>query len=180
MTTFHAFLGCSLDGFIAGPHGELDWLTTFDDRLGDTGYDAFFAATDAMVMGRSTYDTMREIGPEFYGETPVYVLSTTLPAGRQPNLGRSAVTVYADLPALRAALKADGVGRAYVDGGRTVQTFLAAGLLGDLVITRVPVIIGEGIPLFGPVPAPVPAELVETRQLNAGAVQSTYRFATHD
>jgi dihydrofolate reductase len=64
----------------------------------------------------------------------------------------------------------------YADGGRTVQAFLAAGLLSDIVITRVPVLIGEGIPLFGPVPAPVTATHVSTRELTAGAVQSTYRF----
>ena len=65
----------------------------------------------------------------------------------------------------------------YADGGRTVQSFLAGGLLDDIIITRVPVLLGTGIPLFGPVPAPVHATLVDTRELPAGAVQSTYRFA---
>ena len=52
MVTFHAFLGCSLDGFIAGPHGELDWLTVFDPA----GYDDFFSSIDALAMGRATYE----------------------------------------------------------------------------------------------------------------------------
>lgn len=177
MTSFHAFLGCSIDGFIAGPNGELDWLLWFDERLGEYGYDAFFSSIDALVMGRASYDAIRQQSPDLYDGTPVYVLSRTLPAGPQPEMGRSRVTVYADLATLRATLAADGIKRAYVDGGRTVQTFLAEGLLSDIVITRVPVLIGEGVPLFGPVPHPVPAELVETRELGAGAVQSTYRFS---
>lgn len=177
MTSFHAFLGCSLDGFIAGPGGELDWLTAFDERLGESGYTAFFSAIDALVMGRATYETMQELNPDNYDGKPIFVLSRTLPAGTRADLGRSPVRVLADVPSVRAALAADGVDRAYVDGGRTVQTFIADGLLSEIVITRVPVLIGAGIPLFGPVPRPIGAELVDTRELDAGAVQSTYRFA---
>jgi len=166
-----------MDGFIAGPNGELDWLLWFDERLGESGYDAFFSSIDALVMGRASYDAIRQQSPDLYDGTPVYVLSRTLLVGPQPDMGRSRVTVYSDLAELRAALAADGIERAYVDGGRTVQTFLAEGLLSDIVITRVPVLIGEGVPLFGPVPHPVPAELLETRELGAGSVQSTYRFS---
>jgi dihydrofolate reductase len=176
MTTFHAFLGCSLDGFIAGPNGELQWLTDFDERLGDTGYDEFFGSVDALITGRTTYETMRGFDPGFYKGTPIHVLSTTMPAGAREPMGRSRVTVHPDIPSLRAVLADAGVRRAYADGGRTVQSFLAAGLLTDIVITRVPVLIGEGIPLFGPSPSPLYATLEDTRQLGAGAVQSRYRF----
>ncbi|MBW9092577.1 dihydrofolate reductase family protein [Microbacterium jejuense] len=175
-TTFHAFLGCSLDGFIAGPHGELDWLLAFDERLGDAGYEDFFASIDVLAMGRASYDTMRNSDPEFYRGKPIHVLSTTMPAGPQPAMGRSSVTVHPDIASLREALATAGVRRAYVDGGRTVQAFIAEGLLADIIITRVPVLIGDGIPLFGAVPAAVYPTLVDSRQINAGAVQSTYRF----
>lgn len=176
MTSYHAFLGCSMDGFIAGPNGELDWLVQFEDRLGDSGYDAFFSSIDALVMGRTSYEAIRRQSPDIYDGAPVYVLSRTLPVGPQAVMGRSTVTVCAELSALRSTLAVDGVRRAYVDGGRTVQTFVAEGLLSDIIITRVPVLVGDGVPLFGPVPHPVPAELIETRELGAGAVQSTYRF----
>lgn len=176
MTTFHAFLGCSLDGFIAGPNGELSWLTDFDERLGDTGFDEFFGSVDTLVTGRTTYETMRDFDPGFYRGIPIHVLSTTMPAGPGEPMGASPVTVHSDLPSLVAALAEAGVQRAYVDGGRTVQSFLAAGLLTDLVITRVPVLIGQGIPLFGPLSAPLPVTLEDTRRLGAGAVQSRYRF----
>ena len=175
-TTFHAFLGCSLDGFIAGPHGELDWLLAFDERLGDAGYEDFFGSVDVLAMGRASYETMRDSDPEFYRGKPIHVLSTTMPPGPQPAMGRSSVTVHPDIAGLREALATAGVRRAYVDGGRTVQAFIAEGLLADIIITRVPVLIGDGIPLFGGVPAPVYPTLVDSRQINAGAVQSTYRF----
>jgi dihydrofolate reductase len=176
MTSYHAFLGCSLDGFIAGPRGELDWLLPFDEKIGDSGYDEFFASIDAMAMGRASYEGIRNSDPEFYRDTPVHVLSETLPPGPMPAMGRSAVTVHSGIRELREALASAGTRRVYVDGGRTVQAFLSAGLLSDIVITRVPVLIGEGIPMFGPVPAPVHAELVDSRVLGAGAVQSFYRF----
>jgi dihydrofolate reductase len=180
MTTFHAFLGCSLDGFIAAPGGELQWLSDFDERLGDTGFDEFFASVDALVMGRVTYETMRGFDPQFYRGLPIHVLSTTLPPGPQPAFGASVVTVHPHISSVRAALDKAGVRRAYADGGRTVQAFLGAGLLTDIVITRVPVLIGEGIPLFGPLASPLHAALEDTRRLDAGAVQSTYRFGPPD
>lgn len=174
MTTFHAFLGCSLDGYIAGPKGELDWLTAFEN----TGYDAFFGSIDAMAMGRATYDVMRESAPDYYRGMPIHLLSTTLPAGPQPAMGRSAVTVHPDIPSLQAGLAEAGVKRAYADGGRSVQAFLAAGLLSDLTVTRVPVLLGKGIPLFGSLPSPMHARLVESRATSQGAVQSVYSFST--
>ncbi|MCU1534230.1 MAG: uncharacterized protein JWR53_711, partial [Glaciihabitans sp.] len=73
MATFHAFLGCSLDGFIAGPNGELDWLTVFES----TGFEEFFSSIDALAMGRATYDVMQELAPDFYRRKPIHVLSTT-------------------------------------------------------------------------------------------------------
>lgn len=150
MPTFHAFLGCSLDGFIAGPNGELDWLTVFDN----TGFDDFLDSVDALAMGRTTYDVMRVSAPDYYRDKPIHVLSTTLPRGPLPHMGRSAVTVHRDIPSLHAALTEAGTGRVYADGGRTVQAFLAAGMLSDLTVTRVPVLLGAGVPLFGLCPGP--------------------------
>jgi dihydrofolate reductase len=174
MTSFHAFLGCSLDGYIAGPNGELDWLTVFDN----TGYEEFFGSIDALAMGRATYDVMRESAPDYYRGMPIHVLSTTLAPGTHPDMGHSAVTVHRDIPSLEAAVTDAGEKRVYADGGRTVQAFLTAGLLTDLTVTRVPVLLGKGIPLFGPAPGPGQPHLVESRTTNDGAVQSIYSFST--
>jgi len=174
MTTFHGFLGCSLDGYIAGPNGELDWLTTFEN----TGYDEFFASVQALAMGRRTYEVMCGLAPDTYKGMPIHVLSSTLAPGAAADMGRSPVEIHRDIPSLRSRLEVAGVSRAYVDGGQTVQAFLAAGLLADLTVTRVPVVIGGGIPLFGPVPQIVHAQLVSSMTTDEGAVQSVYRFAT--
>jgi dihydrofolate reductase len=173
--TFHAFLGCSLDGYIAGPNGELDWLTSFDN----TGYEAFFGSVQALAMGRATYEVMRGSAPDYYRGMPIHVLSSTLTPGARRDMGRSPVVVHHDVPSLRASLEEAGIERAYADGGRTVQTFLAAGQLSDLTVTRVPVVLGHGLPLFGPVADTVQAQLVSSRTTDQGAVQSVYRFATN-
>ena len=75
-----------------------------------------------------------------------------------------------------AQLKARGFKHAYIDGGITIQRFLAAGLIDRLVITRVPVLIRAGIPLFGPVPRDISLRHVRTRCYNGGLVQSEYEF----
>ncbi|MBN0042268.1 dihydrofolate reductase family protein [Cellulosimicrobium cellulans] len=174
MTTFHAFLGCSLDGYIAGPNGELDWLTSFDN----TGYEDFFGSVQAMAMGRGTYEVMLESAPDYYRGMPIHVLSSTLAAGARPEMGRSPVQVHRDIPSLQASLEEAGIERVYADGGRAVQAFLAAGRLADLTVTRVPVLLGEGIPLFGPLAGAVQAQLVASHVTDQGAVQSVYRFPT--
>jgi dihydrofolate reductase len=173
MTTFHAFLGCSLDGYIAGRNGELDWLTSFEN----TGYEEFFASVEALAMGRGTYEVMADSAPEYYRGMPIHVLSSTLTPGALPDMGRSAVTAHRDIPSLAAHLEAEGIGRVYADGGRTVQAFLALGRLSELTVTRVPVILGDGIPLFGPVPEIVRPQLLSSTSTEQGAVQSVYRFA---
>lgn len=173
MTTFHAFLGCSLDGYIAGPNGELDWLTSFDN----TGFDAFFESIDVLVMGRKTYEVMLESAPDYYQGVPVHVLSSTLAPGVRANMGASPVEVHRDIASLEAILQERGVERAYADGGRTVQAFLVAGRLSDLTVTRVPVLLGDGVPLFGRLPATMRAQLVSSFTTAQGAVQSFYRFS---
>lgn len=173
MTTFHAFLGCSLDGYIALPDGGIDWLTEF----APTGFEEFFAGMDALAMGRATYAVMRDSMPNYYRGTPITVLSRTLPVGPAPDMGRSRVHVCPSLSQLRAEFAEAGVARVYADGGKTVQSFLAAGLLNELTITRVPVLLGDGIPLFGKLPGPRQATLLSSVTTEEGAVQSRYRFS---
>lgn len=176
MTSFHAFLGCSLDGYIAGPNGELDWLTVFDN----TGFEDFFQSVEVIAMGRSTYDTMRESAPDYYRGMPIHVLSTTLPTGPQADMGQSPIVVHPDVDTLQRTLRDAELGRIYVDGGKTVHAFLAAGHLSDLTITRVPVLLGDGIPLFGRLPTAQRVRLVNSTVTGQGAVQTVYEFSNSD
>jgi dihydrofolate reductase len=167
------FVGTSLDGFIARENGDFDWLTAAGDALGETGYDEFFASVDAMVLGRGTFDTV-SMFPEWpYAGKRVFVLSRTL-LRSHTGLTQPDTTMHATLGDVLDALRAEGRRRVYVDGGRTIQSFLRAGLIREITITRAPVLLGSGIPLFGPLSGDVHLRHVGTRELGAGFTQSSY------
>ena len=136
----------------------------------------FSSTVDALVMGRNTYDVVLPFPEWPYGTKPVFVLShRPLP----PAPAGAVVERMAGEPAeVLAQLAARGFGHAYVDGGRTIQAFLRAGLVQRLVISRVPVLIGEGIPLFGPLDADVLLTHVATHSFAGGLVQSEYEVAS--
>ena len=163
------FVGISVDGFLARPDGALDWLP---DDAEEHGYEAFFASVDAIVIGRHTYETVLRFASWPYGAKPVYVLSS---APLQPPPTPALVHHLSGAPAdIVARLTADGVQHAYIDGGITAQRFLRAGLIQRLIITRVPVLIGTGIPLFGPTDQDIRLRHVATRHFPSGLVQSEY------
>jgi dihydrofolate reductase len=168
------FIATSLDGFIAREDGALDWLP--DDGGEPHGYDEFMASVDALVMGRKTYETVLSFGSWPYGGKPVIVLSRTLSALAAPE--GAVCRLMAGSPLEVASRLADlGHRHVYVDGGATIQGFLQAGLIQRLIITRVPVLLGTGIPLFGPLTRDLCFEHVATRAYPSGLVQSEYRIA---
>ena len=167
------FVGTSVDGFIARENGDFDWLTAAGDALGETGYDEFFAGVDALVMGRATFDTVSAFPEWPYAGKRMLVLSRTL-VGTGGSLPQPDTTAHATLDDVLRTLAAEGLHRVYVDGGRTIQSFLRAGLIREIVISRAPVLIGTGIPLFGPLDADVHLRHVSTRELGAGFTQSRY------
>ncbi|VVD64462.1 deaminase [Pandoraea sputorum] len=175
MTTAHAFIATSLDGFIARPDGDIDWLLQRDDPSEDHGYAAFISDKDAIVMGRGTYEKVLTMGPWAY-DLPVTVLSTQLANTPVPDTLKGKVR-FSDLPpgALMQALARENVGRIYVDGGKVVQSFLREGLIADIVVTTVPVLIGAGKPLFGALSDDVDLQLIDSQRFASGLVQSTYR-----
>ena len=168
------FVGASVDGFIARPNGELDWLP--GDDAEPHGYDEFIATVDALVIGRKTFETVLTFGSWPYGNKPVFVLSTRPLAPTPPG---AMVERMSGAPAdIVSQLAARGIGHIYVDGGITIQRFLEAGLIHRLIITRVPVLIGGGISLFGAVPRDIPLKHVATRHYASGLVQSENLVAT--
>ena len=166
------FIGTSVDGFIARLDGALDFLPP--DGGEPHGYDEFIASVDALVIGRKTYETVLGFGGWFYGQKPVFVLSTQ-PLAPAP-AGAVVEQMSGDPAEIVARLDARGIRHAYVDGGITIQRFLRAGLIQRLIITRVPVLIGEGIPLFGALPHDVRLRHVATRSYASGLVQSEYQI----
>jgi dihydrofolate reductase len=168
------FIGTSLDGFIARPNGDLDFLPAGGGE--PHGYDEFIASVDALVIGRNTFETVLNFAVWPYGNKRVVVLSSRpvdLSAGRG-----GVVEQMAGPPAeIVAKLAATGAHHLYIDGGVTIQRFLRAGLIQRLIITRVPVLIGDGIPLFGTLPRDLRLRHVATQHYPSGLVKSEYQIA---
>lgn len=169
--TVSVFVGISVDGFIARPNGALDFLPPGGGE--PHGYDEFIATIDALVIGRKTFDTVLAFSEWPYGDKRVVILS------RSPiDLSRAGgiVEQMSGPPAeIVSKLAESGAHHLYVDGGITIQKFLRAGLVDRLIITRVPVLIGEGIPLFGTLPHDIRLRHVATSDYPSGLVQSEYQ-----
>ena len=171
------YIATSLDGFIARPDGDIDWLPVGDSSAGeDYGYHAFMDTVDVIVMGRGTYEKVLTFGQWPYRK-PVVVLSSrtlTFP----PTVPDTVESMSSSPSEVAARLEARGMQHAYVDGGVTIQRFLAAGLIQRIIITRIPVLIGTGLPLFGPVSRDIPLRHVTTRSYENGLVQSEYEVVS--
>jgi dihydrofolate reductase len=153
--------------------GSLDWLPIPVEGGEDYGYGRFFASIDAIVMGRNTFDTVLSFGEWLYADKPMWVLSSR--ELELPGFVPQIVTRWSgSLTALVEELTAHRVKKVYVDGGKTIQSFLQAGLLDEITITTIPVLIGQGIPLFGPLDADVQLELAESQAYEDGLVQNRY------
>ena len=171
------YIATSLDGFIARDDGGIDWLTDPQEATQDPGEDygfkEFFDTVDAMVMGRHTFDLVRTFDEWHYGDKPIIVLSSRpveIPERRR------ATVEWMDASPTDVVLRLEerGIGHIYVDGGVTIQRFLAEGLIQRMIITRLPVLIGTGIPLFGPLPRDIRWRHVRTTTYPIGFVKSEY------
>jgi dihydrofolate reductase len=173
------FIATSLDGFIARADGALDGLPGADGdapAAEDHGYGAFMADVDAIVVGRLTFEKVLTFGGWPYGARPVAVLShgpVAIPTELTPT-----VEAMSGPPAeVLRRLATRGARHAYVDGGRTIQAFVAAGLIDRLIVTRVPILIGGGVPLFGALARDIRLRHVRTQAYPSGLVQSEYALA---
>jgi dihydrofolate reductase len=173
------FIATSLDGFIARPDGRIDWLDRANALVPngeDCGYAMFMSSIDALVMGRNTFEQVLAFAAWPYGTKPVHVLSTRLTA--LPNGVPATVSLSAETPArLVERLSTQGARHLYIDGGLTIQRFLRAGLIDELTITQIPILLGQGRPLFGLLESDVPLEHQSTVAFPFGFVQCKYRVA---
>jgi dihydrofolate reductase len=170
--TISVFVGTSVDGFIARPNGGLDFLPAGGGE--PHGYEEFMASVDALVIGRNTFETVLKFDPWPYGKKRVVVLSSR-PVDLSAVCGGVVEQMAGTPAAIISKLAASGAHNLYVDGGITVQRFLSAGLVQRLIITRVPVLIGEGIPLFGRLGRDVQLRHIATQQYAGGLVKSEYQ-----
>lgn len=173
--TGHVFIATSLDGYIARPDGSLDWLLSRDDPSEDHGYDAFIAKMDCIVMGRGTFESVLQF-PEWHYTLPVFVLSKNVAAVPDHLHGKATPVDLTPADAMRH-LATLGHRRAYIDGGKVIQSYLRDGLIHDMTITTAPVLLGQGRRLFGTLPTDIPLMHQSTKAFPSGLVQSTWRVA---
>jgi len=165
------FIASSLDGFIARTDGSIDWLPT--GGTGDYGYSDFMAAVDCVIMGRATFEKVLSFGDWPFAQKPVVVLSktgTAIPA----RLASTVRRLSAPPRDVVQTLTREGLNSFYIDGGRTIQGFLAAGLITRLIVTRVPILLGAGLPLFGHLTHDQKLLHIKTTPFADGLVQSEY------
>lgn len=163
----------SVDGFLAQPNHKLDFLDAGGQE--PHGFEEFYGSVDVVVIGRKTFEVVLTFDAWAYGKKPVIVLSShALDFSRVKD---GVVEQMSGEPAeIVKQLELRGFRHAYIDGGITIQRFLAAGCINRLTITRVPVLIGEGIPLFGRLARDIMLRHVETRTYKGGLVQSEYEI----
>jgi len=175
------YIATSVDGFIARPDGDVSWLDEVEplEGGGDAGYGEFFDSIDVLVMGRGSYEKLLEFREVLgiawpYGTKPVIVLSKSLK--EVPEDLRDRVKIERAAPQeLVEKLSQAGYQHMYLDGGKVIQSFLRAGLVDEMTLTIIPVLIGEGIPLFGTVDEDIKLRLLESRSWDNGFVQSRYQ-----
>ncbi|NOR57409.1 MAG: dihydrofolate reductase [Sulfurimonas sp.] len=170
------YIATSLDGFIARKDGSINWLIEADNSGGsdDFGFREFFDTTDCLVMGRNTMEKVLSFGEWPYGDKRVIVLTNTLKEVPSELVGKIELSCDS-IEELVKNLESEGHKHLYIDGGKTIQSFIDADLLTDITITKIPVIIGEGLPLFGKTKHDIKLTHIETRLHDCGFVKSIYK-----
>ena len=168
------FIATSLDGYIADVNGKIDWLHSVPnpDQI-DMGYGAFMAQTDALIMGRTTFETVCGFDMDWPYKKPVFILSnslTSIPKGHEDK----AELVKGSVKEILHKIYAKGYHSLYIDGGRTIQSFLKEDLIDEMTITIIPFLLGGGIPLFSKLPASLKFECIDTKIYLDKVVQNRF------
>ncbi|MGE3609566.1 MAG: dihydrofolate reductase family protein [Bacteriovoracaceae bacterium] len=169
------FIATSVDGFIADKDGSVDWLNENPSPSGsDGGFTNFMETVDALIMGRNTFQTVLGLGIDWPYSKKVFVLSNSLKE-IDKSLKDKVEIVSGDIKKIVQNLNDRGFKNLYIDGGQTIQSFLKENLIDELIITRVPIILGGGVPLFGELPHKIRLEHCGTKTLDNGMVQSHFK-----
>lgn len=167
------YIATSLDGFIARKNGDLDWLPIPTEGGEDYGYAQFMSTVDAIVMGRNTFEKVISFGGWHY-DKKVFVLSSRrldIPS----ELNEKVEALHQTPRELIRELERRGIRHIYLDGGVTIQRFLREGLVNEMIITTIPVLIGEGLPLFGELEKDIQLELLDVSSFSNGLAQKKYK-----
>ena len=169
------FIATSLDGYIADKNGEIDWLHSIPNpNNDDMGYIEFTHEIDALVMGRTTFETVCGFDIDWPYDKPVFVLSTTMDEIPKSHKGK-AFLIKGTLNEILEQIHKNGYNRLYIDGGTTIRNFLKADLIDEMLITTIPLLLGGGSPLFSELPKELKFELVKTKTFLNQVTQNHYK-----
>ena len=167
------YIAVSLDGFIARKDSSLDWLPSGGDGTEDYGYAEFMTTVDYIVMGRNTFEKVLSFGEWPYDKKVIVLTSRDLPLPSE--LAHKVEALHLSPRELVHEMDIRGAKTIYLDGGVTIQRFLREGLVDEMTITTIPMLIGEGLPLFSALEKDIKCELLESKSFINGFVQSRYK-----
>jgi len=168
------YIATSLDGKIADANGSIDFLQSIPIPAGeDMGYAKFMDSIDALVMGRTTFETVMAFDHPWPYNKPVFVLSTTMKSVPPSHEGK-VFLVAGPLKSILEEIYAKGFHKLYIDGGRTIQSFIREDLVDELIITVFPVLLGGGASLFGEHETPLSFKLKESNVFANEIVQNHF------
>ena len=173
--TNKVYIGTSLDGFIADTKGGIEFLDSIPFPEGiDMGYNDFMAGVDALVMGRVTFETVLGFDVDWPYQKPVYVLSSKGIDIPQDLVKKNVSLVSGTIPDVLEKIHSNGHHHLYIDGGKTIQSFLREDLIDEMIITTIPVLIGDGFPLFSSLDEHLLFECVSSTVFFDKVVQSRF------
>jgi dihydrofolate reductase len=169
------YIATSIDGYIAREDGTIDWLMELPNpEKSDYGFSVFLKRIDGMIMGRKTFETVLEFKEWPYPKRlPIFVLSNSL-IELPGKLSAKVEIVSGKLKKIIESLKERGINNLYIDGGKTIQSFLKEDLIDEMIITRIPILLGSGIPLFDKNNLELMFEHVGTEVFNNMLIRSKY------
>jgi dihydrofolate reductase len=168
-----AYIAASLDGFIARKNGGLDWLPAGEEGGEDFGYAEFMSTIDHIVMGRNTFEKVLTFGGWHYDKKVIVLTSRDLTI--PPELAGKVEMLHLSPRELIHDLSGRGAKNIYLDGGVTIQLFLRESLVDEMTITTIPILLGEGLPLFGELEKDIKLELIKSQSFKNGFVQNKYK-----
>lgn len=167
------YIATSADGFIARKNGDIDWLPPGSDGNEDYGYAEFMSTIDHIVMGRNSFEKVLTFGGWPYNKKVIVLSSRDLPL--PPELADKVEALHLSPRELVHEMDIRGAKGIYLDGGITIQRFLQEGLVNEMTITTIPILIGEGLPLFGSLDRDLKLELLSSISFKNGFVQNQYK-----
>lgn len=172
------YIATSLDGYIADKENRLDWLNEIPNPNHiDCGFANFMNRIDAIIMGRNTFETVLSFDCKWPYKKPVFVLSNSLQTLPDVSAGKAEL-IKGSPKEVVEQLNQKGMADIYIDGGKTVQSFLKHDLIDEMVITTVPILLGAGIPLFAHLESPVRFSLLKSDIYLDSLVQNHYAKIT--